>query len=66
MNRDSIQRLRLDRRMTRRPGWISEKELDAALEALPDVAEKMTTLGDAEEGAGNEAPAGTSEDPTPA
>jgi len=64
MNRDSIQRLRLDRRMTRRIGWISGKELDAALEALPDVAEKMTTLGEVEKGAGGAAE--KTEDSTPA
>jgi hypothetical protein len=51
MNRDSIQKLRLDRRLVRRPGWISTGELAKALEALPDASSKMTTLGDADEGA---------------
>ena len=60
MNRDSIQKLRLDRRMIRRHGWISGKELETALETLPDASEKMTTLGDAEDG---EAPDVTSEGP---
>ena len=32
--------LRLDRRLTRRRGWISPEELERELEALPDVADK--------------------------
>lgn len=34
-------RLRLDRRLSRRRGWISEKELEDALEALPDLSERF-------------------------
>ena len=49
MNRESIQKLRLDRRLIRRSGWISEKELETALAALPDVSDKKITLGEAEE-----------------
>jgi hypothetical protein len=49
MNRDSVQNLRLDRRLIYRTGWISDKELEKELAALPDVSEKMTTLGEAEE-----------------
>lgn len=59
MNHESIQKLRLDRRLIRRSGWISPKELEAAIEALPDVSEKMTTIGEAEESA---APAGSGDD----
>jgi len=47
MNRDSIQKLRLDRRLVRRRGWISESELTRELEKLPDVAQKAITLGSA-------------------
>lgn len=45
MNRDSIQKLRLDRRLVRRRGWITENELTRELEKLPDVAQKAITLG---------------------
>lgn len=49
MNRDSIQKLRLDRRLIRRSGWISGQELERELAALPDVSAKMITLGEAED-----------------
>jgi hypothetical protein len=45
MNRDSIQKLHLDRRLVRRRGWITETELKRELEKLPDVAQKAITLG---------------------
>lgn len=48
MTRESTEKLRLDRRLLRRRGWISQKELDAAIEALPDVSGKAMTLGEAE------------------
>lgn len=32
--------LRLDRRLTRRRGWIPREELERELEALPDIADK--------------------------
>ncbi len=41
MDRNSMQRLRLDRRLLRRRGWIEQEELDSALAALPDVADKI-------------------------
>jgi hypothetical protein len=47
MNREANQKLRLDRRLIRRRGWISEGELARELERLPDVAQKATTLGEA-------------------
>ena len=37
MDRKSTRRLRLDRRLIRRRGWMSEKELERELAALPDV-----------------------------
>ena len=49
MDRDSMRKLRLDRRLIGRRGWISTQELDSALESLPDVSSKATTLGDAGE-----------------
>jgi hypothetical protein len=45
MNRESLDKLRLDRRLLHRRGWMSEAERRRALEALPDVSSKATTLG---------------------
>lgn len=45
MNRESLEKLRLDRRLFHRRGWMSEAERRRALDALPDVAAKATTLG---------------------
>jgi len=52
MNRDATQKLRLDRRLIRRRGWISRAELDQELAALPDVSDKIAS---AEEEPGEEA-----------
>ncbi len=52
MNHDSMKALRLDRRLLRRRGWITEEELEKQLSALPDVADKGQ-VGDA----ASEAPA---------
>ncbi len=41
MDRRSMKDLRLDRRLARRPGWISEEELARELESLPDVSHKV-------------------------
>ena len=47
MDRNSLKQLRLDQRLTDRRAWISKKELAVELEKLPDVSDKMTTLGEA-------------------
>lgn len=47
MNRDSLKHMRLDRRLIGRRGWIAADELAVELEKLPDVSDKMTTLGEA-------------------
>ena len=49
MNRESLEKLRLDRRLIKRRGWMSATERARALEALPDVSQKATTLGAAGE-----------------
>ena len=41
MDRRSTQKLRLDRRLIRRRGWISQEELERELAALPDVSAKI-------------------------
>jgi hypothetical protein len=45
MNRESLEKLRLDRRLINRRGWMGAAERRRALEALPDVSSKATTLG---------------------
>ena len=47
MNRDALAKLRLDRRLLQRRGWMSDAELQRELAALPDVGAKSTTLGSA-------------------
>ncbi len=51
MDLESTRKLRLDRRLLNRRGWIGEDELKQALESLPDVSEKAER-----EGAGPTAP----------
>jgi hypothetical protein len=46
MNREALNKLRLDRRLIRRRGWIGGAELERALEELPDRASKGVTLGE--------------------
>jgi hypothetical protein len=41
MDRRSMQRLALDKRLIRRRGWISPEDLDRELEKLPDVSHKI-------------------------
>ena len=41
MDRETISKLRVDRRLIRRRGWISPEDLEQALEALPDVSHKI-------------------------
>ena len=39
MDRESMRRLKLDRRLIRRRGWLSEEDLERALVELPDGGE---------------------------
>jgi hypothetical protein len=41
MDQKAMQQFRLDRRLISRRGWIGREELARALEALPDVSEKV-------------------------
>ncbi len=45
MDQKSMQRLRLDRRLIRRRGWVSEEDLERELTALPDVSDKIAPVG---------------------
>ena len=47
MDRNSMEALRLDRRLIRRRNWISEERLKRELDALEDSAHKQITLGEA-------------------
>jgi len=52
MDRESVERLRFDRRLQRRRGWVEPTQYDDHVESLPDVSGKMTRGLDEEEGAG--------------
>jgi hypothetical protein len=54
MDRQSVERLRFDRRLKARDGWVDATRESEYLEALPDVSEKMTTCA-AEEDAAEDA-----------
>ncbi len=41
MDRRSTSKLKLDKRLIRRRGWISKEELERELAALPDVSAKI-------------------------
>jgi hypothetical protein len=59
MDQKSLQQLRLDRRLLRRPGWIGREELARSLEALPDVSDKIAPREEeAAEGEAKEQPEG--------
>ncbi len=49
MNRQSLQKLRLDRRLIERSNWISGQELASELDSLPDASHKAVTIGQAED-----------------
>lgn len=48
MNCEAMEKLHLDRRLINRRGWISKAELEKALEALPDVSDKIAPLEEEE------------------
>jgi hypothetical protein len=52
VNRQSMERLKLDRRLFDRKNWISQAELDAVMAALPDVSDKIA-VAETEEAAGS-------------
>jgi hypothetical protein len=56
MDKESVERLRFDRRLQRRSGWVEETTQNAYLESLPDVSEKMTTCADEEKATSAAAP----------
>jgi hypothetical protein len=48
MNRETIAKLRIDRRLILRRGWISPEDLERELESLPDVSGKSAPREEAE------------------
>jgi hypothetical protein len=48
MDRESVNRLRFDTRLARRRDWVGDREVEEYLEGLPDVAQKMATVGELE------------------
>ena len=75
MDRESVERLRFDRRLSSRRDWVEQTDVDAHLDALPDVSDKMTTAAELEaeeeaaranaDSAAAEAPAATPEPAAP-
>ncbi len=53
MDRKSLERLRLDRRLVGRPGWIAPEEFERELAALPDVAHKVAPAAEPDEAGGS-------------
>ncbi len=69
MDNRSRDRMRVDRRLLGRPGWIAPDELERELSGLPDVADKIDSReqdpsGEAPEPAarGEASPAGPDDD----
>jgi hypothetical protein len=45
MNYDYTRKLKFDRRLARRRGWVDSKELEKELADLPDVSHKAQPVG---------------------
>ena len=43
MDRDDMNKLKFDTRLTGRRGWLAPGELEAELDSLPDVASKIAS-----------------------
>ncbi len=61
MDRESLDRLRFDRRLQNRRGWLGPGELERHAQALPDVTDKLTTLAAQEEGSAATAESGSAD-----
>jgi len=48
MDNESTSKLRLDRRMARRRGWIDKAELAREIDSLPDISSKVAGGDDPE------------------
>ena len=63
MDNKSVEHLRFDRRLQRRPDWVEATDQEAYLAALPDVSEKMTTCAQEEKAAEEAASTAAAEEP---
>jgi hypothetical protein len=61
MNLEAERKLKFDRRLHRRSGWISKQELESELSDLPDAADKIYVPEEEPE-----APAAAAAEPAPA
>ncbi len=59
MDYDHTRKLKFDRRLLRRRGWVDPEELEKELADLPDVSHKAQPQGEEEE------PSPESEEPPP-
>jgi len=57
MDNDSTARLKFDRRLARRRGWVESEELEQELASLPDTADKIFVESDEPGVQADEAPA---------
>jgi hypothetical protein len=48
MDRESVDRLKFDRRLALRRGWVEESDYASYIESLADVSDKMTTAAELE------------------
>ena len=53
MDQENVKRLRLDRRLIGRRGWISAEELEREITELPDVSDKGAVV-EPDEAAGDD------------
>ena len=65
MDRESVERLRFDRRLQQRRGWVEESAYSSHIDELPDVAGKMTTAAELEAEEAAAAAAAPVEEPAP-
>lgn len=65
MDTRTQRRLRLDRRLTDRRGWIASEDLERELAALPDVSEKAVVADAEEAGSATRAPEDAGGSPPP-
>lgn len=63
MNLTDERKLKFDRRLHSRRGWVSEEELQAELDSLPDVSHKIATPEEDEASAAAARPAAPATSP---
>jgi hypothetical protein len=66
MDRRSVEKMKLDRRLIGRRGWIADKDLQRELDQLPDVSDKIATEDEGSDSAGDVAADSTPDNPVPA